>query len=124
MTQLLWIACAGAAGTLARYGAQRAAVALFGVAFPWGTLLVNALGCLLFGVAWSRSQTQGNLPPEVAGPLMIGFLGAFTTFSTFAFETTVLARQGSWGAAALNLLLNQGLGLALFAAGVALARPR
>lgn len=124
MSQLLWIALAGAAGTLARYGVHRGAVALLGPAFPWGTLAVNALGCLIFGYAWSRAQEQGALPAEFAAPLMIGFLGAFTTFSTFAFETVQLQQRSGWGPAALNLLLNQALGLALFVLGTAWARAR
>lgn len=124
MAQLLWIALAGAAGTLARYGVHRGAVAVLGAAFPWGTLAVNGLGCLVFGYVWSRAQEQGTIPLEVATPLMIGFLGAFTTFSTFAFETTVLLRQSAWGAAAANMLMNQVLGFGLFALGLYLARSR
>lgn len=124
MTQLFWIAFAGAAGTLARYGVHRAAVALLGAAFPWGTLAVNALGCLVFGFVWSRAEEQGVLSAQLATPLMIGFLGAFTTFSTFAFETAALLRQSAWGAAAANLFLNQALGLGLFALGLHLARSR
>ncbi len=124
MAQLFWIALAGAAGTLARYGMQRLAVALLGAAFPWGTLVVNALGCFVLGLLWSRSQEQGLLAPEVAMPLMIGFLGAFTTFSAFAFETTVFLRQAAWGLAAANLFLNQVLGIGLFLLGSALVRAR
>lgn len=121
---LFWIALAGAAGTLARYGVQRAAIMLLGEAFPWGTLAANGLGCLAFGWAWRSAQESGSLAEAVARPLMIGFLGAFTTFSTFAFETVALQRQSGWGPAAANLLLNQTLGLALFAAGLWLGRPR
>ncbi len=124
MAYLLWIALAGAAGTLARFGVQRAAIALLGSAFPWGTLAVNALGCLLFGYLWGRSQEAGTLAPEIATPLMIGFLGAFTTFSAFAFETVALMRQQAWGAAVVNLVLNNVLGLGLFAVGLLLARGR
>lgn len=124
MAQLLWIALAGALGTLARYGVQRGAVALLGPAFPWGTLAVNALGCLIFGYAWSRAEQIGALPPTVAGPLLIGFLGAFTTFSTFAFETVQLQQRSGWGPAAANLLLNQVLGIGLFVLGLVLARAR
>jgi CrcB protein len=125
MAHLFWIAVAGAAGTLARYGVQRGAVALLGEHFPWGTLAVNALGCLIFGLYWgSRSGAPEAIPAAVAAPLTIGFLGAFTTFSTFAFETDVLLRQGAWGAAAANLLLNLVLGLVLFAAGFLLTRAR
>lgn len=125
MAHLFWIALAGAAGTLARYGVQRGAMALLGERFPWGTLAVNALGCLIFGLYWgSRSSAPEAIPAPVAAPLTIGFLGAFTTFSTFAFETDVLLRHGSWGAAAANLLLNVGLGLALFALGFVIARAR
>lgn len=125
MAHLLYIALAGAAGTLARYGVQRGAVLLLGEAFPWGTLTVNGLGCLIFGLYWgSRSSAPEAVPAELAAALTIGFLGAFTTFSTFAFETDVLLRQGAWGAAATNFLLNQLAGLGLFAAGFLLTRAR
>ena len=122
MSQLFWIGVAGAGGALARYGLQRGAVALLGPAFPWGTLAANGLGCLAFGWLWCRAQVHGMVPEALALPLLAGFLGAFTTFSTFAFETGVLLRQGAWALAAANMLANQLLGLGLFFVGYGLAR--
>jgi CrcB protein len=119
---LLWIAVAGAAGTVARYGVQRISVLWMGAGFPWGTLVANALGCFLFGWIAARSLERGLMSPELAIPLLTGFLGAFTTFSTFAFETGDFMRQGAWGLAAANLLLNQVLGLGLFFLGSYLGR--
>lgn len=119
---LLWIALAGAAGTLARYGLARGMSAWLGASFPWGTLTVNALGCLAIGWAATRVNERGLLAPEIATPLIAGFLGAFTTFSTFAFETGIFLRQGAIGAAAANLLANQALGIGLFFVGAWWAR--
>lgn len=119
---LLWIAAAGAAGTLARYGLARGMSAWLGPAFPWGTLAANALGCFAFGWIATRAELRGWLSPAAATPLLAGFLGAFTTFSTFAFETGAFLRTGAFAAAAANLLANVVLGLGLFFAGVWLAR--
>lgn len=122
MSTLLWVALAGAAGTLARYGVQRLCLLWPGAGFPWGTLAANALGCFLFGWIYTRAAERGTLGPEISVPLLTGFLGAFTTFSTFAFETGVFMRHGAYGMAAVNLLLNQILGLGLFFLGCAWAR--
>ena len=113
---------AGAAGTLARYGVQRLAISWLGPGFPWGTLAANALGCFLFGWIAERASVRFTISPEVGAMLLTGFLGAFTTFSTFAFETGDYMRQGAYGLAAANLLLNQILGLGLFFAGSWLGR--
>lgn len=122
MLTLLWIAIAGAAGTLARYGVQRLSLSLLGPGFPWGTLAANALGCFLFGWIAERVQERFTISPEFAAVLLTGFLGAFTTFSTFAFETGDYFRQGAYGLALANLLLNQILGLGLFFVGAQLGR--
>lgn len=93
-----------------------------GTSFPWGTLAANAIGCFLFGWIVTRATERGTLGPEMSVPLLTGFLGAFTTFSTFAFETGDFLRQGAIGLATANLLLNQILGLGLFFLGTLLGR--
>lgn len=122
MLTILWLALAGAVGTLARYGVQRLCLLWPGPGFPWGTLAANALGCFLFGWIATRASERLTLSPELSLVLLTGFLGAFTTFSTFAFETGDYLRTGAYGLAAANLLLNQALGLGLFFAGIFVGR--
>lgn len=122
MARLLLIAAAGAAGTLARYGLSTWVRQWAGSGFPWGTLAVNGLGCLLFGAILTLSSEKGLVEDETATWIMVGFLGAFTTFSTFAFESGTFLKAGDLGAAALNIGANVVVGLGLFFAGVWLAR--
>jgi CrcB protein len=90
--RVVWVAVAGAAGALSRYGIGMAV----GVrTFPWATLGINLAGSLLLGVVLSR-----DWPPSTSVPLAVGFLGAFTTFSTFSFETYTMLRTDRLGAAA------------------------
>lgn len=116
--KLAWIACAGAAGALARYGLQGAVQRAFGAGFPWGTLAVNLLGCLLFGIFWAIAEQRLTLSAEIRIIVLIGFLGAFTTFSTFAFETGKLIEDSEWLLAGLNLLAQNGLGLVCVVLGL------
>ena len=98
MSLLLWIAVAGALGAVARYGLSGWVQGLSAGVFPWGTLIVNLLGCLLLGFAFRVLQFS-VLSPAVRGAVTVGFLGAFTTFSTFSFETLELVQEGRWGRA-------------------------
>lgn len=118
MSRLLLIAAAGAAGTLARYGLSHWVRGWAGNAFPWGTLAVNGLGCLAFGAVLALVREKGGLNDETATWIMVGFLGAFTTFSTFAFESGELLRGGAMAAALLNVLANVVLGMGLFFLGI------
>lgn len=122
MARLLLIAAAGAAGTLARYGLTQWVRQWSGTGFPWGTLVVNGLGCLLFGVILTLSREKGLLSEDSATWIMVGFLGAFTTFSTFAFESGDLMRAGDLPSALLNVVANVVLGMSLFFAGMWLVR--
>ncbi|NUN49602.1 MAG: fluoride efflux transporter CrcB [Candidatus Brocadiae bacterium] len=118
----LLLALAGAAGTLARWGLGAAVTAIRPGSFPWATLAVNALGCLLFGVVTAFADARGSLSAEMRGVLTTGFLGAFTTFSTFASETVHLHRDGRGGAALLNVAAQVFLGLAFAFLGDRLVR--
>ena len=90
------IAVAGAAGALARYGVGTAV----GVrTFPWGTLGINVAGSFLLGLLLQAGP--GRIDDDVRVALAVGFLGAFTTFSTFSYETIALLRDGRAAAAAL-----------------------
>lgn len=123
MTRLLLIAAAGAAGTLARYGLSTWVRGLSSSTFPWGTLAVNALGCFLFGIILTLVRERGVIESGTANILMVGFLGAFTTFATFAFESGDFMRAGAMWSMCFNIALNVILGLALFLAGCWLVRP-
>jgi fluoride exporter len=86
----------GALGTLARYGLQGLVQARAGSSFPAGTLLVNLVGCFLLGGIAEYAMTHLSVPPEWRIGITVGFLGAFTTFSTFTFEAVRLMQDGEW----------------------------
>jgi CrcB protein len=108
MTTYLAIAVGGAAGSVLRYAVGVAVAARLGAAFPWGTLLVNALGSFAIGLA------VGVLDRRSAAWLLLvpGFLGGFTTFSAFGAETLALLRAGAAGRAGLYVAASIALGLA------------
>ena len=122
MYQLLWVALAGAAGTLCRYWLQALVQRLSGWAFPSGTLAVNALGCLLFGLVWGLAEERLVIRPDLRFILLVGFMGAFTTFSTFAFETGQFLRDSQWALAAANVATQNALGMLCLFAGFAVSR--
>ena len=90
------------------------------LAFPWGTFLVNMLGCFLFGIL-VETLSSNRLPPEWKPILLTGFLGGFTTFSAFAFENQRFLEQRQWTLLAVNLIVQNGLGILAVIAGTALA---
>lgn len=116
------MAFAGALGALARYGVSVAALRWFGPGFPYGTLCVNLLGCFLLGAVTELTLDEGLLSPEWRTVAGTGFLGAFTTFSTFGVETFRAIEAGDWGVAAISVLVNVIAGVALAAAGFWAAR--
>jgi CrcB protein len=120
--KFFFLALAGALGTLARSGVVVLSQRLLGLRFPWGTLLVNLLGCLLFGLLWTLAEERGRIGPELRTVALVGFMGAFTTFSSFVNDTVGLAQSGRTGAALFNLALQNVLGIACFLAGAYLAR--
>ncbi len=106
MSQVLSIAAGGAAGALMRYWVSNGVYALAGRGFPYGTLAVNVLGSLVMGLAVHTLSGENVGKPEMRGALLIGFLGAFTTFSTFSIETLNLIEQAEYLKAVLNMLLS------------------
>ncbi|MFP5221499.1 MAG: fluoride efflux transporter FluC [Acidobacteriota bacterium] len=120
--KLLLIAFAGAAGTLARFWLSGAVYRLLGTDFPWGTWAVNVLGCLLFGLVWVLSDERFAISGETRLIVLVGFMGAFTTFSTYVFESAQLATGGEWLRMSLNLLGQNVAGFAAFLLGVFLGR--
>lgn len=120
--RILWLSVAGTAGTLARYGLQGLVQRLAGGTFPWGTLSVNALGCLLFGLFWSLATERHLVSSEMRIVILAGFMGAFTTFSSYVFETGELLRNSQWGLAAGNFALENVIGFVALFLGVVVGR--
>jgi CrcB protein len=122
MERFLWICLAGALGTGSRYLIGLWAVQRLGTSFPYGTWMVNVTGCFLIGLVAQTALTLSNFPPTLRLALTTGFLGGLTTYSSFAYETTKLAQQGSFGAALLNFASTTLAGFAAVVLGSAAAR--
>jgi CrcB protein len=122
LQRLVWLALAGAVGTLARYGLAGLVHRLNGVSFPWGTVVVNVSGCFLAGLLWTVFENRWPVAGETRTLVMVGFMGAFTTFSSFILETGELVRAAEWIQAAANLALQNGVGFVALFLGMALGR--
>jgi CrcB protein len=118
----IWIGVAGFAGAVSRYVVEGWVSSRARGAFPWGTFVVNVSGCFLLGFVFTL-LTERFLPhPALRSALTIGFIGAYTTFSTFAFETMRLGEDGAVLLAALNVAASVTAGIAAVYAGVAVGR--
>ncbi len=103
MRELLAILAGGAAGAVSRFWLANGVHAWLGRGFPWGTLVVNVLGSFVMGLLYVVLLERGPLSGELRALLLVGFLGAFTTFSSFSIETLVLIEQGYLGRAFANM---------------------
>ena len=122
MLQVLLIGCGGFIGTIARYGVATMAYRLLGASFPYGTLTVNILGCLLIGFVSIAAEERDMIARSTRLFLTIGILGGFTTFSSFGYETLTLLRLGNIFPATLYVLASVITGLAAVWLGGVLAR--
>lgn len=120
--KILYLGIFGGLGCIARYAVSGWVYALFGRTLPYGTLAVNVLGSLLLGLIMEGSLRSTLLSPELRLGLTVGFLGGFTTFSTFSYETVRLLEEGSFLAAGANVLLNVTVCLLAVMLGIYLAR--
>ncbi len=113
MRALLLVGLGGALGALARYGLMGAFYALFALPprFPAATLLVNTLACFVLGLILGLMELKGWFGSSSRLFLVIGFLGAFSTYSTYAGETYALLRALEWWLAAFNIVAHTALGL-------------
>lgn len=119
---VLLIGLGGFAGAIARYALDGWVSEATRGSFPWGTLVINVSGSFALGLLFALTVERAALPAELRGPLGIGFLGAYTTFSTLTLESLRLMQDGAWTLAAANLAGSVVLGLAAVVAGVALGR--
>jgi CrcB protein len=118
---MLLIGAGGFAGAIARYAVDLQVTQRFAW-FPWGTLVVNVSGSFLVGLLFALITERAALPAELRGPLMIGFLGAYTTFSTLALESWRMIEDGAWLLAALNLGGSVAIGMIAVVGGLAIGR--
>jgi len=91
---ILLVGAGGCVGSIARFLSQQFIARYYPSSFPWGTLVVNILGCFLIGIIYALSEKGSLLSPEWRLLLATGFCGGFTTFSSFAYENIVLLRDG------------------------------
>ena len=122
MTQVFAIAAGGALGALMRYWVSTGIYNWVGRSFPWGTLVVNVIGSLLMGLLYVWLLERMTQSTEWRAFLLIGLLGAFTTFSTFSIETLNLIEQGQHVRALLNAFGSVVLCVAAAWMGVVIAR--
>jgi len=120
--RLLLIGLAGLLGTLGRYALSGIIARRFGETFPTGTLVVNVVGCFLAGFLFYLMQDRFLVNDIVRTAIMIGFLGGFTTFSSFGLQTFTLMRDGEMWLATINVLVSNAAGLLTVWAGYSLAR--
>jgi len=120
--RLLYLGIAGALGTLARYGLSGLVQRYVGSAFPWGTFVVNVVGCFLFGAIWSLSNERLALSGEAKILILTGFMGAFTTFSTLIADSSILMADSQWIQGLGNILMHSVVGIVAFFVGLAIIR--
>ena len=123
LPHIVWLAGAGALGTLLRVVCNAAAARLLGHALPWGTLIVNVAGSFVFGAVAGWFRARGTLPGGLETILLGGLLGGFTTYSSYAFQSLELFEHGRAGTALAYIVATNVLaigaawaGLRLFAA--------
>lgn len=122
MNMIFAIAAGGAIGAVCRHGVNIGAAQLFGAGFPWGTLIVNVLGSFIMGTLIAAFAHMGNPSQEIKAFLIVGLLGAMTTFSTFSLDTITLFERGELTAMALYLFSSVFFSIMGLFAGLLLVR--
>lgn len=123
MMTYMWIAIGSALGGMARHWCTMVGAALFGAAFPWGTLLINIIGSFVIGLFFALTGPQGRLdvPLDVRLFVMTGICGGYTTFSAFSLQTLSLFQDGAWLRGSAYVVMSVILCLAAVWAGYLLA---
>ncbi len=121
MFDWIWVAIGGAAGSILRHGTTIAFQRLTQSNWPWGTFVVNILGSFFIGWLAYLVVGRGAISIQARLIIMVGFLGGFTTFSTFSLETLRLIQEGGWKSAAANAVLSVAGGLIAAWAGFSIA---
>ena len=122
MMRYVWVALGGALGSIARYVLGVAVYQRFGTVFPYGTFAINISGCFLIGLVATFLETRTGMPAAWRYTVPIGFIGAYTTFSTFEYEAFASAQAGQPGIAFLNIALSVVVGYLAVWLGVLAAK--
>ena len=122
MLNILIIGIGGFIGAILRYLLSGYFYNLYGNKFPYGTLAVNIIGCLILGFFITLAEGKFIVSPQIKSFVAIGLLGAFTTFSTFSFETLVLLQRELYISAFLNIFISISAGLLAVWLGIILAK--
>lgn len=122
MQKTFLIGVAGLLGTLLRYWLAGHVARQYGETFPWGTMAVNLIGCLVTGVVFYVAEERLPMSPAVRSVILIGLLGGFTTFSAYGLQTFTLLRDGEYGLATLNALASNILGVFMIWVGYVLGK--
>ncbi len=119
---ILLIALGGAAGAVSRFVLDQFVTDRLGGEFPFGTLVINVSGSFVIGLLFALAVERAVLPSGIRGPAMIGFIGAYTTFSTLMLESWRLAEDGAIALALVNLVGSSVLGIVAVVAGLLIGR--
>ena len=121
MSDALAVGLGGFVGAVARYFIGTWVAGRLGTGFPYGTFIINTTGCFFLGFLMGALE-QNTLPPGVRLPVAVGFVGAYTTFSTYSYETLRLVETGAITAAATNVIGSNVVGLISGLVGLAVGR--
>jgi fluoride exporter len=120
--KVIWLSLAGACGTVSRFALCEAAAKFKVAPVPLGTFAVNIIGSFLFGFIYASADRRLNITPDTRAIILVGFMGAFTTFSAFAFETARMLKASQWVFAAGNIVGQVTLGIFALGIGILLGR--
>ncbi len=118
----VWVGLGGLIGANARFAMTKIMVGSFGDSYPWGTFSINVIGAFLIGLLLTWLTERSVADPTMRLVLVVGFLGGYTTFSSYTFEAVAMAQRGNWFGATTYVLGSNVLGLVACVAGIALAR--
>lgn len=118
----LWVGLGGFLGAIARFALSTLIAERFGVSFPWGTLLVNLTGSFLIGLIMAALLERSMADSFLRLLIVVGFLGGYTTFSSYTFEAITLMERGAWTPAFAYMLGGNLLGLLATLGGIAVAK--